>query len=167
MRQIFASEWVRGDYNATLVLPFSWEALESKLDFTFEDCYEEGWGPTKIAGAKLASGRQISFQCLLWGRESETIVYSLFDPKPDYKTLSELLYRMRIWSENLVWECPLIEHEGCRLCRVDDNNNEFTVGDYQWESDAKLKMDELTKFPHKQHYWIEVTDKSASPKPVD
>ncbi|WP_444912496.1 hypothetical protein [Microbulbifer sp. PAAF003] len=156
MKQVAESEWVRGHYDHSLVLPFSWEQLERMLGFIFQDCEEDGLGLTKIAGAKLGSGKQISFEHVLLENKDETIVYSIFNPEPDYEALSEMLYELKVSSETIVWESPFIRHKQYKLCRIDDNDNQFLVGTYRWESDAKLKMDALTKHPHKQNCWIEL-----------
>lgn len=155
MKQLSAKEWIKGHYDHGMVLPYSWHQLEGILGFVFEDCEEDGIGPTKIARALLASGKQVSFECVLLGKVNETIVYTLFDPAPDYDALSEVLFEIGLVSDGVIWESPLVENRLFRLSRLDDNNNEFVVGNYHWESDAKLKMQQLTSHPHKQHYWID------------
>lgn len=45
------------------------------------------------------------------------------------------------------------------LKRQDDNGNIFVVGTFPTHKDAENKLKELTRNVHKQHYWIENSEK--------
>lgn len=40
------------------------------------------------------------------------------------------------------------------LWRQDDNGNSFLVGRFSDHEDAEQRLAELTRYPHKQIYWI-------------
>jgi len=42
----------------------------------------------------------------------------------------------------------------CDLWRQDDNGNRFPVGTFPDRAAAEARLAELTRFPHKQTYWI-------------
>jgi hypothetical protein len=42
-----------------------------------------------------------------------------------------------------------------RLWRQDDNGNRFLVAEFHDRGAAETRMEELTRCPHKQIYWIE------------
>lgn len=41
------------------------------------------------------------------------------------------------------------------LWRQDDNGNRFQVGVFASQESAQLRLEELTRIPHRQTYWIE------------
>lgn len=40
------------------------------------------------------------------------------------------------------------------LWRQDDNGNRFLVGTYADRNEAEARMAELSRYPHRQTYWI-------------
>ncbi|AWF80344.1 hypothetical protein BTJ40_05710 [Microbulbifer sp. A4B17] len=158
MKQISEKEWVRGYYYDSILLPYGWKTLEEKLNIAFESYMEDGLGPAKGARLALNSGKQLYLKCFLLDNNDQTLVFSLFDPNPDYEALSEFMSVLDVESRLLLWESPLIQHQTYRLVRQDDNSNEFIVGEYKWKSDAEFKMRQLTQHIHKQIYWIEYAE---------
>lgn len=42
-----------------------------------------------------------------------------------------------------------------RLWRQDDNGNRFLIAEFESPEAAERRMEELSRYPHKQMYWIE------------
>lgn len=49
------------------------------------------------------------------------------------------------------------------LWRQDDNGNRFLVAEFGCRGGAEARMEELTRYPHKQIYWIECMSKGGEP----
>lgn len=42
-----------------------------------------------------------------------------------------------------------------RLWRQDDNGNRFLIAEFENREAAERRMEDLSRYPHKQMYWIE------------
>lgn len=52
-----------------------------------------------------------------------------------------------------------------QLWRQDDNGNRFLVAEFESHGSADARMEELTRSPHKQMYWIEAVSVGVEKSP--
>jgi hypothetical protein len=156
-QQIDAESWVRGDYRDVAILRLSSDELAEKHPIIFTEDFEDGLGPTKIAGFLTSKGKQFSLVHYLYApapyRQMTTVV-SLFDADSMTDDLEDILEVLHLGIEDIEWVEPTISFQKYEVWRQDDLGNKFLLEIVDSRANAKKIVQKYELIPHQQTYWI-------------
>ena len=138
------------------------EDIEKSHQLQFSRYEEEGLGPTIGGVFTTPSGRTF------------VLTENLLSPYPrlniaaaasgaNREALDDILAELGVTAEDCLWTLTEgYEPVPHSVFREDDNGHRSLVGEFPSRIDALLKIEELSRGGHKQHYWEEPTTDGRS-----
>jgi hypothetical protein len=144
-----------GQLKHVAYFPFHAVDIEKKFSISFTRYVEDGLGDALGKIIRLNSGRHFLLKELL-----DAPIPRLFAESDETNGTEDgvidLLHEMGLSQEDCLWSLPEgYDEAACVILREDDNGQRFEVGRFEDRLMARLRMHELSKGGHKQHFWIE------------
>ena len=156
MKQISEEHWNEiGDPETLAVLPIYPSEIEKNTSISFSDDFEDGLGRCQVALIQIQD-----FIYLLTAYPDGpaechfiTVKVRSFEPNSEI-ALSNILNKLNINRNRLIWEGENIGPARWILYRLDDNGNEIEIYRFLNERSAKWVQSKYEKKGHNQCYFV-------------